>query len=126
MHEQSLVAELLEAIDRLRCDHPRLRDLPAAAGVEIEVLVGQLSGVEPLLLQSAFEMQAPARLGPHCRLTIQHVDTRAVCEICQHEFSPASWNFFCPSCGSGETRVVAGEGLVLHRLVWSHEPQWTR
>ena len=49
MHEESLIRSLLRQVDQLKQIHQGLEV------EEIEVEVGPLSGVEPLLLKDAFE-----------------------------------------------------------------------
>ena len=111
MHEQSLVAELLDLIAQ------QTASISPAVVLRVEVEAGRLAGVEPELLRSAFEMQAPAQLGPQCQLTIDEPAVRAICDDCRQEFVPRAWDFFCPSCQSGATRVLSGDRLILKRLV---------
>ncbi len=115
MHEHSLVVELLDAIEERLAG--LLVSTPERVVVErVDVQFGRLSGVEPGLLESAFEVLAPVRLGPRCQLVLDEVSLQAVCEACLHQFEPDGWNLFCPNCGSGETQIVAGDQLVLRRL----------
>jgi hydrogenase nickel incorporation protein HypA/HybF len=53
MHETSLVRNLFEQVRRISAQHPGTQ----VGKVEIEV--GPLSGIEPLLFESAFQQLAP-------------------------------------------------------------------
>ena len=111
MHEYSIAAELIDAVM-----HHLAENLDVRVAT-VYVQVGRLSGIEPQLLLSAFELQAPPQLGPACKLILEDVPLRLVCDACGNEFQPPTWDFFCSSCHSGNTRVIAGEQLVLRRLV---------
>ena len=56
MHEHSLVHALLEQVERLAGEQG------AGEVEEVRVQLGPLSGVEPLLVKTAFEMLAPATI----------------------------------------------------------------
>lgn len=111
MHEFSLVEELLDEV---------LHATATQADTvlrEIHVECGPLSGVEPLLLDSAFDILAPERLGAGCQLVIEQVPLRARCETCDSQFEPTLFDFRCSLCGSERTRVTRGDALILKRVV---------
>ncbi|MEZ6057609.1 MAG: hydrogenase maturation nickel metallochaperone HypA [Planctomycetaceae bacterium] len=116
MHEQSLVASLLQQADAIRRQHAGSRV------TEVRVEVGPLSGVEPLLLVSAFEQQRQHFIGdtePHsaatfqfAKLSIDHVPLSARCRSCDAEFEVADFVFRCPTC-QGNVDVTRGDELQL-------------
>ena len=103
MHEQSLVKTLLRHVDEIRREHD------ADHATEVRVEVGPLSGVEPLLLATAFE-----QLTPHSATTlvIDEVALLARCNSCVQEFEVQNIVFRCPSCG-GNVKVIQGDELHL-------------
>jgi hydrogenase nickel incorporation protein HypA/HybF len=107
VHEHSLVRSLLSQVVPLATDHD------ATAVEEIVVAVGALAGVEPLLLASAFEQLATGDLFHHTRLSVEHEALALTCACCGAIFEPDGFVFACGSCGSHETRVLRGEGVVL-------------
>jgi len=83
----------------------------------VKVRIGELSGVVPELLEHAFEICSPEReLTRGARLILERVKPRARCRSCEEEFEPEDYIFLCPSCGSGETELLAGDELLLDRL----------
>jgi hydrogenase nickel incorporation protein HypA/HybF len=76
MHEYSLVLSLIERVEAEALAHQ------AKSIKRVTVKVGELSGVEPELLASAFEI---ARTGTRC----EHAEIRVL-------RTPADWQ--CPQC----------------------------
>ena len=86
----------------------------AVAVHRVRVTLGALSGVEPDLLLSAFEMM---REGTVCRaatLDIQHVPAEWVCGSCGEPIA-AGAPLRCTSCGR-PARLARGGDMVLEQL----------
>lgn len=111
MHEFSLVECLLDEV------------VPAIAAEgdvilrEVHVECGPLSGVDPVLMETAFDVLAPERIGADCRLVIEPVPLGAECEACGRHFEPTLFDFRCAVCASEKTRVTQGDALILKRIV---------
>lgn len=105
MHEYSLARSILETIAAER----DRRQMGAIAEVEIEL--GEFSGIEPLQLQTAYADLSPEILGDRSELHIQTVPLRGQCQHCRHEFLIEDFQFQCPACSRGEVRLVSGEEL---------------
>jgi hydrogenase nickel incorporation protein HypA/HybF len=107
MHEVSLVRSLLEQVARLAAEHG------GGAVEEIRVEVGPLSGVEPLLLRSAFDRLAPASAAPAARLRIDEVELTCRCRECSRSTVLEDFRFRCVECGSGSVEVTGGDAFRL-------------
>ena len=107
MPEHSLVRALLRQVENVQCESG------GGQVVEIRVSLGPLSGVEPLLVQSAFEQVAPAILGDAASLVIDLVPLSAQCRACLNDFDLAELVFRCPQCGGHDVRVTAGDEVQL-------------
>lgn len=106
MHEQSLVKSLLRQVELIVCEHQ-------AQGVsEIQVEVGPLSGVEPLLLSSAFDQIVDGTIAQGAKLVINSVPLRAACANCQLESDVHDFNFRCPTCAQNR-KVTSGDRFML-------------
>jgi len=107
MHELSLVRSLLQQVEEIACAE-------RASGVEyVCVALGPLSGVEPLLIRSAFEQLAPATAAAGAELVVDEIPLTVLCLDCGALFDAADFRFHCPECGSPQTRVVSGEEFRL-------------
>jgi hydrogenase nickel incorporation protein HypA/HybF len=107
MHETSLVAALLRQVDRVCAEHGG----PVATEVRVEV--GQLSGVEPLLVASAFERLKKGTSAARAQLAIDSVPLEAVCLACGRESEVRDFHFRCPHCHHDRLRIVRGEAFQL-------------
>lgn len=107
MHERSLVQNLLRQVEKI---------VAAEGGgqvAEIHVQAGDLSGVEPLLFQTAFDDMVPAFFSLDCQLTLEVVPVTAVCSQCGHQFEIVDFQFHCPACQVGSVRVIQGDEVTL-------------
>jgi hydrogenase nickel incorporation protein HypA/HybF len=107
MHETSLVRSLLAQVATVLCDHPGAR-------VErIRVEIGPLSGVEPLLISSAFERLVETTPCSGAALRIEQIDLAARCGDCDSEFPVEQFHFVCPACASNRVTILRGDEFRL-------------
>ncbi len=117
MHETALMAQLLDRVER----EARLAN--ASRVTRIRLKVGELAGVEPGLLESAFQLLGPGTIASRATLEIESVPLTARCETCDATFPVERFQFRCPTCQGGPTRVVSGEELVIESItIASTEP----
>ena len=107
MHEESLMRSLLRQVDELAQQHH------ATAVEEIEVDVGPLSGVEPLLLQDAFERLKDEFSLPRAELSVLQVGLDVVCKSCESESQLQDFRFVCHQCGSTSLQILGGDAFRL-------------
>lgn len=107
MHEESLIRSLLRQVEELAQQHH------AIAVEDIEVEVGPLSGVEPLLLQDAFERLRAESLWPRAELSVQQVGLDIRCRNCETESQLQDFRFVCHECGSTSLQIVRGDAFRL-------------
>jgi hydrogenase nickel incorporation protein HypA/HybF len=106
MHELSLVRSLIRQVESILDDE-------GGKAVEIEVAIGPLSGVEPLLVQSAFQQLAPKTQLADAVLRIEQPKLLARCRDCQCEFEIHGFLFECPTCQSRRVDVTSGDAFRL-------------
>jgi len=110
MHERSIVGALLAQV-------MALTPAKAPGSVrEVRVRVGPLSGVEPMLMQSAFDQLSTDAIFEYATLVIVEVPLRAQCRLCGMQFDVADFNFRCASCGSKEVVVMDGDAVILESI----------
>ena len=110
MHELSVAHSLLELIE----EHSKANDASSVLSVKIQV--GRLSGIEPELLESAFDVVKRDSVAHDAKLIMDVVDVRIRCNHCQKESVLEDFVFFCPECGATDVRVLEGEGMFLQSL----------
>lgn len=119
MHEMSLVRSLISQVEQLVADHG------GGSVREIRVSCGALSGVEPALMASAFELVSAETGVRDCMLCIKEIPLEACCNDCQAYFTPERFHFVCPSCGSRETTVTQGDAVILESIELAPVPSIT-
>jgi len=108
MHEASVVQALLDRIEQDAAAYG------AARVARIEVALGELSGVEAVLLQSAWEILCGGTRCEGAELALRPVPARWQCPRCSAEIARGQM-LRCPSCQIA-VRLVAGDELILERF----------
>jgi hydrogenase nickel incorporation protein HypA/HybF len=110
MHELSVCLALLEQVQSIAQER-------GATRVErILLRVGPLSGVEPLLLKSAFPLAAAGTLAESAVLDIEAIPVRVHCSECGAETTARPNRLVCGRCGGFRARVISGEEMLLASL----------
>ena len=82
----------------------------------IRLRVGQMSGVVPEALASAFAVLSPGTPAEGARLDIDEVATVCHCSDCAQDFRPDDVIYVCPRCGQISADVRLGHELELASL----------
>ena len=107
MHELSLCDDLLGQVVAIAAKNN-------ARSVEsITVQIGALSGVEPLLLDSAFSMIKVGTVAEQAELILQTSPVIVLCQLCGIQSEVAANRLLCNACQSHETTLVSGDELIL-------------
>ena len=107
MHEVSLMRELLTQVKQAM----QQNGVERVSSLQIEI--GPLAGVEPLLVEQAFCVLIPETVFERTRLVVHQPALMAVCQECQCEFEVMNFQFSCPTCSSSKVQVTSGDQLRL-------------
>jgi hydrogenase nickel incorporation protein HypA/HybF len=108
VHEYSLVQALLDQVDRQARAHH------ATAVHRLHVSVGELSGVEVPLLETAYATFRERTLCAGAELEVHAVPARWACPGCGRIVVRGE-PLRCPECGA-PARLEAGDEIVLDRI----------
>ena len=116
MHELSVAIELLRACHA---------DVEARGGGRLQsvsIHVGELSGVEPILLARAWPAVVAGSPHEGARLVIDSEPAEQSCPACGviAERQPGTWLRLCPLC-DGPLRVQGGDALDIVTLTYIEE-----
>ena len=107
MHELSLCEDIIDQLTALTRRH-------GAKGVaRVSVRIGALAGVEPLLLEQAFQSARIDTVAERAEFHTEWVKTRVSCLACGMDAETAPNDLRCPACGSHDTKLTRGEELTL-------------
>lgn len=107
MHEVSLMRELLKQVEQAM----RQNRVGRVSSIQIEI--GPLAGVEPVLVEQAFRGLIPDTEFESTRLEVHERALLAVCLECRGEFEIIDFQFSCPNCTSPKVQVIGGDQLRL-------------
>ncbi|HIC98016.1 MAG TPA: hydrogenase maturation nickel metallochaperone HypA [Aquificaceae bacterium] len=110
MHEFSVVQNLMNLIERYA------EESGAKSVSKVVVCVGVLSGIEPHLLKLAFDTFKEGTVASNAELLIEMEKLRLACNGCGKESVKEEINALCPHCGSTDTRILAGEDMLLKSI----------
>ena len=110
MHEFSIVQSLLQLIEEYAIKNN------AKEVKKIVVSVGVLSGVEPHLLEIAFNTFKEGTVAQNAKLVIEIEKLKINCLDCGTESEKEELNMVCPKCNSLNTQIISGEDLILKSL----------
>lgn len=110
MHERSLVRSLIEQVN----EELRNRSLGPLRGIRLEL--GEFSGVEPSLLQLAFDEMARDAWGHDVKLDLEIISLSAQCLTCDKIFQVEGFRFVCPDCHGTDVQIRSGEQMQLVSL----------
>jgi len=111
MHERSLVRCILKQVEQLMVEHDCQRV------VAVRLSVGEFAGVEPALMEIAFNEMVDDSPLRGAVLQLVTVALEAKCDACGRQFAVERFVFVCPECSSGQVKVLRGEDLMLESLV---------
>jgi hydrogenase nickel incorporation protein HypA/HybF len=109
MHEYSIVLSLLDQVAEEACRHA------ARVVRSVRVRVGELSGVEPDLIRSAFEIARAGTVCEHADLDLVVVKARWACPRCGTNLEQPA-ELLCAECRV-PARLASGDDLILERLL---------
>ncbi len=108
MHEYSIVGAMIERVEA------EARHRNATRVRHVHVRIGELSGVEPGLLASAYEIFRERTACERAELSIERVEARWECGECGRP--QASGGILrCAVCG-GAARLIQGDEILLQRI----------
>ncbi len=110
MHEYSIVQSLLDSCEQ----HVEAND--ATKVTKLIVKIGVMSGVEPDLLETAFNTFKEKTVCDGCEFIMNIQKVKIKCNDCDHETELEKNEFLCPKCESANITVIDGEEMFLMSL----------
>ncbi len=94
--------------------------------VDLHLIIGKFTCVEPVSLQFAFEVQTRNTFLEGVKLKIKETPLIAFCHSCQQEYAPEiGLQYACPTCRSPMEDIRSGRELKIDRIEYHLETQET-
>jgi len=110
MHEYSIVTSLLDM-----CEENAKKE-NATKVTKVEVKIGKLSGVEPYLLETAFNTFKEKTICDGAEFVMKIQDVVVHCNACNKDYTLNKNEFFCPTCKSLDLDTIDGNDMYLMKL----------
>jgi hydrogenase nickel insertion protein HypA len=108
VHEYSIVQSLIERVEE------EARSRGAVSILRVSVRIGELSGVETELLETAYATFREVTVCREADLLVHAVPARWACRLCGRAIGRGEI-LSCPDCGS-PARLVEGDEILLERI----------
>jgi len=110
MHEYSIVQSLLNSCE----EHAEAND--ASKISKVVVKIGVMSGVEPQLLQTAFDTFKEETICSEAEFVMHIQKVKVLCKGCGQESELEKLEYECPFCQSVDLKIIDGEEMYLMQL----------
>ena len=110
MHELSLAVDLVEQLVEA------LKRESASRVVEINVVMGAMSGVERVPFEFAFPVAAEGTPIAGAVLNIEEVPLVLKCDDCNQETETDDLIMICPNCSSVSVEIVQGKEFLVKSM----------
>ncbi|MEN0050877.1 MAG: hydrogenase maturation nickel metallochaperone HypA [Bacteroidota bacterium] len=111
MHEISLVRSIFNTLEA-EFSEEELNSISA-----IDLKVGLLSNIEPILMQNAFEAVTTAEEKFQAvKLNIHLIPIEIYCAECDRNSTIENYKFVCSNCQKPNNNIVKGTELLIHQV----------
>ena len=107
MHELSICQALISQVEDIARQHH------AEAVRIVNVRIGPLSGVEPVLLEQAYPLASAGTVAEASTLVIEKLPIRVRCTHCGAETPAEANRLVCGECGDWHTQLLSGDEVLL-------------
>jgi hydrogenase nickel incorporation protein HypA/HybF len=110
MHEISLVNNIFRSLEE------ELEPAQYKGLKRIQLKIGELSGVEPVLLENAFLAYIEASDLADIKLDIKWLPTWVHCSSCNEPFTVLRHRYICERCNRPSNLIVQGEEIEISQV----------
>jgi hydrogenase nickel incorporation protein HypA/HybF len=110
MHEFSITMNVVNIVEE------NATNLHAKIVHEVEMDIGELSGVDNDALEFAWQYSKKTGLTENAKLVINKIPAKARCRSCNHEFDISDLYTACPECGKFDHDIFQGKELKVKAI----------
>ena len=111
MHELGIVYHIIRDVENV------VRANGVRRVSSVTLLLGEVSGVVPDLLLDAWRWAADKKsITEGAELIVEPVEAVTHCEACGCDYVTVEHGKTCPYCGSGETYLLQGQGVMIKQI----------
>ena len=110
MHEFSLATNIVEIVT------DNAMQAQKTIVTEIELVIGELSGVEEPALQTALDSLMSGTMLNNAVVKIKRTHGEAICEECQNRFNLNDLFTLCPKCNGYAKKIISGKEFDIQSI----------
>jgi len=110
MHEISIARSMIRSLE----DELEARQMNVLREIVLEV--GELSCVEPILMQNAWEAVTLGTGYEKVELQIEKIRTEVYCSVCDKNFYVHQHRYVCPDCQTPSNQIIRGNELNIRQV----------
>jgi hydrogenase nickel incorporation protein HypA/HybF len=110
MHELSIALNLVEQASKAASDNGGTKV------VELQILLGELCGVERDALEFCFPLASEGSIVEGAKLKIESQKAQGKCLNCGHQQIIEIPVFLCSNCSQGHLEVISGRDFLLQSI----------
>ena len=110
LHELSLVNSIYDIIIE------KIGEYNVSKVTQVKLVIGELAGIEDLVLRSCFEMFVQATPIEGAELVIEHVPVKLRCRKCGNEYEADIPFTKCPLCRKDDYEIIGGKEFYISSL----------
>lgn len=110
MHELSVTQSITKIVE----DEAKKNNVSKV--LSIKLIVGQLSGVMPQLIQDYFELVAMGTVVEGAKLIVERIPAAIECSECGETSEIDRMRLRCPKCSSIEVKIVRGKEFYIESM----------
>jgi hydrogenase nickel incorporation protein HypA/HybF len=110
MHELSIAVNIVEIVEE------HLAAAKAVSAAEVELDIGNSSGVVIEALQFALEEAVKKTSMANAKIIINEIPSQAKCLSCSNEFIPDDIITPCPKCGHLFAEIISGKEMKIKAI----------
>ena len=110
MHEMSIALSIIDIVT----DNASKAEAKSVSEVELDI--GELSGIELEALIFAFDTAKVGTLLEKCKTIVNRIKPIAKCATCSHEFNVNNVWTSCPVCSDTKLDIIAGQEMRIKSI----------
>lgn len=110
MHELAMVRSIYNVISE------QIREHDVNKVKQVKLIVGELTGVEDMVMKSCFEIYVEGTPVEGAQLVIKRVPIKVRCRICENEYETKIPFSECEICGNKSFKIISGKELYIDSL----------
>lgn len=116
MHEISLVRTIFRTLEE------QFSPAELATMEAVELKVGPLANVDPILLQNAYQAVLTEEYPAYSRaqLRVNEIPIVIQCAACGQTSEVRQYRFVCAHCGQPSAHILQGNELLIERVHFAH------